>query len=167
MAQIITIRPCTEGEDFSAISKLYLKTWKSAYQGLLPQKLLDQLNENTWSPQDRWQNTLIAENASQKIIGVCSYGPARSAVFPNYGEIYSLYIDPEYQQIGTGSQLLKRALHILQQGGYHSVFLWVLYNNMPAIKFYQKMGFKTIGEPRIDKSKLGETKEKAMRIDLK
>jgi len=167
MTKSITIRPCKKNENFSEISKLYLKTWKSAYKDLLPPKLLAQLNENTWSPQKRWQNTLIAENNSKKIIGVCSFGPTRSDMFSNYGEIYSIYIDSEYQRIGTGSQLLKQALNKLQQSGYHSVFLWVLYNNMPAIRFYRKIGFKTIGKPRIDKSKLGEIKEKAMSICLK
>lgn len=167
MTQSITIRPCKKDENFSEISKLYLKTWKSAYKDLLPQKLLAQLNETTWAPQKRWQNTLIAENNSKKLIGVCSFGPARSDIFPNYGEIYSLYIDPEYQYIGAGSHLIKQALSTLQQSGYHSVFLWVLYNNMPAINFYRKMGFRIIGKPRIDKSKLGETKEKAMNIFLK
>lgn len=166
MTKSITIRPCRKNENFSEISKLYLKTWKSAYKNLLPQKLLTQLNEHTWSPQKRWQNTLIAEN-DLKIIGVCSFGPSRSDMFSNYGEVYSIYIDPENQHIGAGSQLLKQALNDLRQHGYHSVFLWVLYNNMPAICFYEKMRFKTIGNPRIDKSKLGEIKEQAMSIYLK
>ncbi|MDN6032910.1 Mycothiol acetyltransferase [Lactobacillus helveticus] len=167
MTKSTIIRSCKKDENFSEISKLYLKTWKSAYKDLLPQKLLSQLNEKTWSPQKRWQNTLIAENSSNKIIGVCSFGPTRSDMFSNFGEIYSIYIDSEYQHIGIGSQLLKQALDKLIQGGYHSVFLWVIYNNMPAIKFYKKMGFKTIGKTRIDKSKLGETKERAMSIYLK
>ncbi|WEV58140.1 GNAT family N-acetyltransferase [Ligilactobacillus acidipiscis] len=167
MTQSIIVRPCKKDENFSEISNLYLKTWKSAYKDLLPQKLLAQLNDNTWSPQKRWQNTFVAENNSKKIIGACSFGPARSDIFPNYGELYSLYIDPEYQHIGTGSRLRKLALDKLQQSGYQFAFLWVLYNNMPAIKFYGKMGFKTIGKIRVDKSKLGETKEKAMRIYLK
>lgn len=167
MTKNTTIRPCKKDENFSEISKLYLKTWKSAYKDLLPQKLLVQLNEKTWSPQKRWQNTLIAENSSNRIIGVCSFVPTRSDMFSNFGEIYSIYIDSAYQHMGTGSQLLKQALDKLKQNGYHSVFLWVLYNNIPAIRFYRKMGFKTIGKTRIDKSKLGEIKESAMSIYLK
>lgn len=162
MSRNITIRPCKRNENFLSISKLYLRVWKTAYKSLLSQKFLSKLNEGSWKPQKRWKNTMIAENKKKEIVGVCSFGPTRFKRFPKYGEIYSLYVDKDYQDIGVGSKLIKQSLKKLKRDKYKSFFVWVIYNNSPAINFYKKVGFKDPHIYRVDHSKFGDVKEMIM-----
>lgn len=163
MNDFFEIRACKPDDDFLAISKLYLKVWKDAYSDLLPRKTLAHLNEELWQPQKRWENTFLAKANGQEIIGVCTFGPSRSSMFLNEGEIYSLYVDPKYQGLGIGTELIKTALNQLLDKKYYSAFLWVIYNNESAKKFYEKIGFNVLKHQRLDHSKIGDIKEIPMK----
>jgi ribosomal protein S18 acetylase RimI-like enzyme len=56
--------------------------------------------------------------------------------------ISSLYLLPEYKRQGIGSRLLKRAWQYI---GQQTVYLTVAIYNTPALKFYQKYGFRPTG----------------------
>lgn len=138
------IRAMREDDDFAAVAQLYLTTWRSAYQCIVPAAFLAQLQVKVWQPQKHWRTSFVAENAQQQIVGVCSFGPARTSQFNGYGELYSIYVHPAYANQGIGSALIKRALARLQVR-YRTIYLWVFAANWSAIKFYQKFGFKPYG----------------------
>ncbi|PMD72208.1 hypothetical protein [Companilactobacillus nuruki] len=71
--------------NFEEIKDLYYKTWTYSYIDLIPQLFLDQLNKDIWHPEKRIDNTLIAR-VSGKIVGVCSYGPARRIKYQGFGK---------------------------------------------------------------------------------
>ncbi|MDR1132204.1 MAG: GNAT family N-acetyltransferase, partial [Oscillospiraceae bacterium] len=62
-----------------------------------------------------------------------------------YGELVSLYLLPEYFGRGYGTKLLNAALAGLSDLGYKDIFLWVLEENLRAVHFYEKYGFRKSG----------------------
>ncbi|WP_262344306.1 GNAT family N-acetyltransferase [Lactiplantibacillus plantarum] len=88
--------------DFGKIRQLYYETWQSAYRDLMPASYLQQLTPATWRPERRWQNMLLAMTADGEVVGVCTFGPARHANYEGWGELYSLYVHPNYHHHGIG-----------------------------------------------------------------
>lgn len=99
-------------------------------------------------------NTVIALNDNQKIIGVCSFGPARRKKYANFGEIYTLYVLPEFQHQGIGKKLFQTALNNLS-AKFVDFYLIVLKNNLPSRAFYEMFGFKASNDLMADQTKYG------------
>lgn len=151
----ITIEPAKADSDFEAVKQIYYQTWLDTYRGQVPDELLASLTPETWHPEKRWQGTQLARLADGTIVGVCSYGAARLSAFAGDGEVYSVYVLPQFQHSGIGGQLMSAALKALRQD-YHQVYLDVLVSNDSARKFYEQIGFKNSGEVRHDNVPGGE-----------
>jgi RimJ/RimL family protein N-acetyltransferase len=62
------------------------------------------------------------------------------------GGIYGMFIHPNYQGKGIGSELLKLTLdNAFKISGLRQINLGVIATNLNAIKLYEKMGFKPYG----------------------
>lgn len=150
-----TISKANQNTDFSAIKNVYYQTWTYSYVGIIPQALLDNLDKNnTWHPETRLHNTLIACNDDKEIVGVCTYGPARRHKYDGYGEVYSLYVLPKFQHLGIGKELLQRALDILQEQ-YSSIYLIVLRDNLHSRAFYEWFNFVATDDYIADQTSFG------------
>lgn len=143
------IRPAREDDDFQAIAQIYLTTWRAAYVGLFDQAFLDGLTTEVWQPEKRWQQTVLAETEEGRIVGVCAFGASRTPTLTDMGEVYSIYILPNYQHLGLGRQLMTTALTRLKRQ-YSTAFLWVLRDNVSAVHFYETLGFKLTKTTRDD-----------------
>jgi ribosomal protein S18 acetylase RimI-like enzyme len=139
--------------DAKAIARVHVESWQSAYAGLIPTSVLSQMS---WrSHADAWsgalrrrasrQAILVAERGGSEIIGFGSCGPARSTPLPHAGEVYTLYVTPEHQDLGIGRDLLNRLFDALVERGFNSAMVWVLADN-PARFFYEAMGGRRIAE---------------------
>lgn len=58
------------------------------------------------------------------------------------GLIYDLYVRPSWRRRGIGRGLLEKALERMKIKGTKCVQLYVLSTNTPAIKLYEKLGFR-------------------------
>lgn len=130
-------------DDVKDISRIHALSWKLAYKGIIPQAYLDELKEDfwvsafaTWIKDNVFSVQLILENGSA--VGCVAYGKSRDKCLPNWGEIVSVYLLPEYFSKGYGSKLLESALLDLIQSGYQNSNLWVLKENQRARHFYEK-----------------------------
>lgn len=56
-----------------------------------------------------------------------------------------IVIDPKYQKKKIGSRLIKKAIKIARVKNYKKLVVDVLEYNSPAIKFFEKNGFKKTG----------------------
>jgi len=56
------------------------------------------------------------------------------------GEIFELYLAPEYQGMGLGRRMFQAARGDLSAHGYHSFVVWALAGNERAVVFYEKLG---------------------------
>lgn len=133
-------------KDVEAISQIHALSWKAAYQGIVPQKYLDELQKDSWvTAFNNWINNgilkvmLIIENDIP--VGCIAYGQSRDEKLPKWGEIVSIYVHPCYFGKGYGQKLLDAAVFELKNDGYKNCYLWVLKENMKARLFYERNGF--------------------------
>lgn len=145
------IRKANQTDSREEISTIYEQSWKYAYKGIIPQDYLDNIPSGQWrgviDHPDR--HTLIMLDGN-KIIGTSGYGKSRSADYKNWGEIFSIYLLPEYMGKGYGKSLLKKAVEELKTMGFKTIFLWVLEENHGARHFYETCGFNYSGNVKKD-----------------
>ena len=141
------IRPLSDSDDKLKISRIYEESWNHAYKGIVPQSFLDSISEGRWVPHlsDPGISVLVMAEGGE-YIGVSTFCPSRFSRFPDYGELVSLYLLPEYMGRGMGSVLLDASLKALSEAGFTNVLLWVLEDNLRAHKFYEESGFINSGE---------------------
>lgn len=164
-------------EDVSTISYIHARTWKQAYKGYISQDYLDSIPDDRWvtsfskAIKDRVHEIAII-NTDGIDSGCITYGKARigaSCMGKNScgkccdtcGEIYSLYVLPEFWSTKQGYQLTNFALNRLHLYGMRQCYLWVLDQNIRAKRFYEKYGFYSLNEQAsfvLDKLKLTEEK---------
>ena len=141
---MLTIRAAIPG-DIAVIADIYVETWRDAYAGILPDSVLLGLSAKRHAAQ--WRHSLtrdrvkVAVDGRRGPVGFGSAGRARSDKLPYAGEIYTLYVHPDFQGRGIGGKLLIALFGALLRDGIESAILWVLADN-PARFFYEAMGGK-------------------------
>jgi GNAT superfamily N-acetyltransferase len=65
------------------------------------------------------------------------------------GEVYALYVSPDWWSTGTGRSLMAAALTALSEAGYRRAVLWVLAGNARARRFYERAGFAADGAENV------------------
>ena len=158
---MFTIRPVTDN-DIPVIASLHIEGWKGAYGGIVDQGYLDSLTvEKRTEDWKAWR----AAGESDVFIGEVDGRPAgfvvtgrtktpppgSSPIRPSHsGEIYALYLHPDYWRQGLGTALIKHAARHLKEGKHSSICLWVLDANARAKSFYEKMGGQKLGAKMIE-----------------
>ncbi|MBP5280747.1 MAG: GNAT family N-acetyltransferase [Erysipelotrichaceae bacterium] len=146
------IRYLDKKDDRYAISRIYEEGWKHAYKGIIPDDYLNRIKPGQWANNldiEGWHNLVCIENESY--IATSTFSRSRDERHPDWGEIISIYVLPEYIGKGYGNKLLKTALNELKKMGFNDVFLWVLEDNHQARSFYEKNGFIYNGDRSVIK----------------
>jgi ribosomal protein S18 acetylase RimI-like enzyme len=89
---------------------------------------------------------LLVLDFDELIAGYVSYGRNRVSALPYQGEIFELYLTPEFQGLGFGKRLFDAARRDLHAFGYNSTIVWALSDNERAIGFYTHLGGRVIRE---------------------
>jgi RimJ/RimL family protein N-acetyltransferase/8-oxo-dGTP pyrophosphatase MutT (NUDIX family) len=150
------VRPATF-EDAAQIAGVHIRSWQQAYRGLMNQAYLDGLDQTLLQRQAHWEQS-ITEHDSQvqvasladALIGWISFGRSRDhdADPQRVGEVMAVYALAEHWGSGVGRRLWLAALAWLANQGYEKVTLWVLVENVRAIRFYQAAGLAEEPETR-------------------
>jgi len=146
-AKAIEIRYILPADDKMAVSKVYEESWKFAYKGLIPQDWLDSIPGGRWASgleRSGWDTLVCLDRG--RIVGTGSFCKSRFEAFPDWGEVISLYLLPEYMGKGYGKILLESVVLELKKRGFENIFLWVLEENRRARHFYEKFGFLPTGD---------------------
>lgn len=135
-------------EDAEALAAAHDEAWLSAYRGLIPGPELDKLVQRRgptwWDAAIRRGSRIVLLNFGEEIAGYANYGRNRAKSLPYAGELYELYLKPEYQGLGFGSRLFSTAKRDLIQSGHASLVVWALSDNEPATNFYRALGGKAV-----------------------
>ncbi len=140
-------------EDVDQIAEIHVHAWQDAYKDILPQNFLDGLSAerraNQWREsikvnQSNGQNGLFVVSDGNKIYGFAACGAARDKDFSGYGELFAIYVSPEYQKHGYGSKLFEKVRSFLVNKGFNRAYVWSLEKNTPAHKAYEKWGASKI-----------------------
>ena len=134
--------------DAAAIARVYVETWRSAYAGLVPDKVLASMSQSRqrrqWKSQIAGGDTvMVADHPDHGIVGVGSCGTCRDWRFAGAGEVYTLYVSPDWQELGHGRDLLSAMLRAMRSAGFDAAVLWVLAGN-PSRFFYEAMDGKRV-----------------------
>lgn len=148
--------------DASAIGRVHVETWQATYAGLLPDTMLVTMSDVR---QSAWWSRMLADPgeargifvADDEEMGVVGFGSCGLVRDPpeglrgserRVGEVYTLYVEPDFQNRGLGRRLLDALFRQLRADGCDTAVLWMLAEN-PTRFFYEGMGGKRVGQ-RID-----------------
>lgn len=82
-------------------------------------------------------------------VGYVLAGPCKldnPEVTPDCREIHRLYLLPDFQSGGRGKRLMKTAMTWLERDRPRRVWLGVFSGNPGAQRFYERLGFRKVGE---------------------
>ncbi len=120
--------------DAPAIGEIHVRSWQAAYAGLIPEDFLARLSASSRAAS--WARR-IGEGSGQVLVieddgivaGFAAFGP---------GQLYALYLLPEFWGRGLGRTLHDRVVEELTGD---SAVLWVLATNERAKAFYVRQGW--------------------------
>ena len=93
--------------------------------------------------------TLVAR-VDGEIVGFLAMHEIKSTrIDGKVGEVTAVFIHPNFWQKGIGQQLMQQLLADAQTHQFTTLTVWVLETNIPALKFYQSIGFQPDGKKRI------------------
>jgi ribosomal protein S18 acetylase RimI-like enzyme len=128
------MRMALPDQDAGLIARLKLACWREAYQGLLPNELLDGLDlersTREWTANLKTGIAWIAEHSGNPV----GFGHTQD------GEVTTLYVLKADHRRGVGSALLEHCFDEIACLGHDRAHLWVLENNYAARRFYQRLG---------------------------
>lgn len=137
--------------DARVLGEIHSNSWKIAYRDIVPESILVNISADK---RQKYFEKAISEGqeedilifADDKAVGFMCIGECRDDDKDDtFGEIWGIYLLPEYWNNGIGSYFINWGLNELKNRGYKKVSLWVLEENFIARKFYEKMGFKHDG----------------------
>ncbi len=145
----ITIRNARDG-DADAIAEVHDAAWRDAYRGIIPGRELERMIARRgplwWHSAITRGSRLVVLDFDETIGGYASYGRNRVPSMPFGGEVFELYIAPEFQGCGFGRRLFDVARKDLAAHGYSSTLVWALADNERALDFYRHLGGRFVRE---------------------
>ncbi len=143
-------------EDVEQVIRVQVQGWKESYQGIIDQAVLDSMAYSEERVKRRKgfflsNPTLRCFIALQgnKIIGFVDAGASRDP-FLGKGEVLAIYLLNEYKRQGIGKALWTAATDYLKQQQLVPYIVWGLKDNLPARKFYEKMGGQLIHSKELE-----------------
>ncbi|MEM6460832.1 MAG: GNAT family N-acetyltransferase [Pseudomonadota bacterium] len=139
-----------EPDDAAAIAETHRAAWRHAYAGIIPfrtlMSMVERRSHKWWKRAIRGSTSILVLDVEGLIAGYATIGLNRARALPQEGEIYELYLRPEYQGIGLGSRLFAEARRLLASLGCKGMVVWTLEENQRAMDFYAGLGGIEIAE---------------------
>jgi ribosomal protein S18 acetylase RimI-like enzyme len=139
-----------EPRDADAIAAVHGEAWWGAYAGIIPHKALTRMINRRggkwWQSAIRRAATIMVVEIGGEIVGYATLGRNRARDLSQQGEIYELYLKPEYQGIGLGTRLFDSARKKLTRHGLKGLVVWALEDNGGAMSFYASLGGRDVAE---------------------
>ncbi|ODT32344.1 MAG: GNAT family N-acetyltransferase [Kaistia sp. SCN 65-12] len=140
---IIDIRRA-EPRDAAAIADVHQQAWQGAYAGIIPHRALTSMinrrGPDWWANAIRRAATVLVVEIGGEIAGYTTVGRNRARELRQQGEIYELYLRPEYQGMFAATRAR------LADNGLKGLVVWALEENQNALAFYAGAGGRDIAE---------------------
>jgi GNAT superfamily N-acetyltransferase len=140
--------------DSPIIGQIRIRGWRAAYRGLVGDDTLDAMSDVGREPQRRERlrrpparsGAWVVETDGQ-VVGFALTGPTRDLDVDRSttGEVFAIYLEPEFVGRGFGRALFGRALQDLRAMGFVRVSVWVLADNRVGRRFYEAAGLRADG----------------------
>ena len=137
-----------KASDAAAVADTHDEAWRGAYQGVIPglelEKLVTRRGPDWWDSAIRKGSRIALMAFGDNIAGYANYGRNRARSLFYDGEVYELYLRPEFQGLGFGRRLFAAARRDLAQSGLKTLVVWALSDNEPAVEFYRALGGRAV-----------------------
>ena len=134
--------------DAKALADIFAESWRLTYRGIIPHLHLESMIQRRglewWQNSLRTGDSVLVIEVSGKLAGYATLGVSRTRG-AQQGEIYELYLLPDYQGLGFGEHLFEACRHQLDLRKLKGLIVWALFENTPAIDFYWRRGGRPIG----------------------
>ena len=136
--------------DAAAVARVYIDSWHDTYPGVLSKQLLCSMTEKGQGARwrmaiERKELVLVAEHDKHGIVAMASAGATRDRDLGFDGEVYTLYVDPQFFGLGAGRQLLNGTFAELRRRALRSCVIWAHAKNNARF-FYEAMGGRLVAE---------------------
>jgi ribosomal protein S18 acetylase RimI-like enzyme len=139
-----------EARDAAAITAVHDAAWRFAYDGMIPAKELTRIiarrGPRWWDRAIRRGTAILVLELGGAVCGYATVGPNRARNLAQKGEVYEIYMKPEYQGIGLGTRLFLAARRELARFGFDTVVVWALADNENACRFYRNAGGRKVAK---------------------
>jgi ribosomal protein S18 acetylase RimI-like enzyme len=135
-------------DDIPAVLDVARRTWRATYAGKIPDDDVERFVDAAYSAEQlggavqRLGDGFAVAVVSSDIVGYLLAGTNRDG----NGELFAIYVLPEWQGLGAGQLLWDTACSVLRAGGHARMHLWVLASNESARRFYERQGATAFAE---------------------
>ncbi|MEU6020427.1 GNAT family N-acetyltransferase [Micromonospora sp. NPDC047134] len=151
----VTLRAAT-ADDIAAVGRLHQRSRVAAYSSILPPEALTDPTPEAmadywtlrWSYERTDHRMTVAERKGT-LVGFSYLGPDDEGD-PDTGLLNALHLEPAERGRGIGRALMIDALAAMGRHGWRRAVLWVLRDNAPARRFYERGGWQRTGLERDD-----------------
>lgn len=134
-------------DDTNEIQKVLFNTWLASYSDFIPMTDIQWYFNNYYSDInfarlfDDTNTTSYVAEIKKNIVGY-----ARMKINEEQKRCYleSLYVLPEFQGKGIGTDLLKIVEKNALKNSFHQIWLGVMEQNIPSLEWYKKLGFQFV-----------------------
>ncbi len=145
----IDVRPA-EPADALQIADVHRAAWSQAYAGIIPfrslRAMIERRGAKWWGRAIRGSTSILVLDVGGTIAGYATLGLNRARALPQEGEIYEIYLLPEYQGVGLGRRLFDEARRFLASLGCRGLVVWCLEENDHGVAFYRATGGRDVAE---------------------
>ncbi len=139
-------------DDAGALADLHRQAWRYAYAGIIPGRALERIigsrGPQWWRHIHRRGAAVLIVEFDGRVAGYARLGPVRPQVTRGTGEIYELYLAPEFHGAGLGELLFDEARRRLVSRGLTRMVVWSLAANELGCRFYRALGGREIGRSK-------------------
>jgi ribosomal protein S18 acetylase RimI-like enzyme len=140
---LIALRPAHQ-DDAVSLAAVHEEAWRATYRGIIDGRELERMISKRGP---KWWRTALSRGVQIQILhvagtpaGYATFGRSRMRELPFEGEIYELYIRPDHQGLGFGTELFHAARGALARSRMSGLAIRVLRDNEDALRFYRHRG---------------------------
>lgn len=151
------IRQCSPA-DAAILAAIVTDTWQTAYNGILPNNLINAESLKTRREHlcfyfksglsNKWfESFLLTVNGTPA--GCCTLSRSKDPdADMTVAELLGIYIVTEFRYTGYGTKCMNFITEYLKKQGYQKLTVWMLYNNVSTITFFERHSFISDGVTR-------------------
>ena len=125
-----------------------VESWRSTYGGIIDQAFLDSMSipehelrfERILREQRHSHVVFVVDDPASGVVGFASGGRERDLDRTYLGELYAIYLLDASRRLGWGRALVGAVAGWLAERSMRSMLVWVLRENQPARRFYERLG---------------------------
>jgi ribosomal protein S18 acetylase RimI-like enzyme len=151
--------------DAPVLADIFRRSWLQSYAAIIPHQHLERMVLRRrlawWRTAIRSRDGVVVLEFDGRAVGYATCGLSRGGG-AYAGEIFELYLLPEYQGLGFGDYLFEACRHRLDNRSLRGLVIWCLAENEAAISFYRRQGglpvascYERLGGARLEKIAFG------------